>query len=138
MPTQASLTVKKADETTNIVFDAIAPSSGDQVAALWRQDTGAAAALPVGHRSTFSVQTMWNGPRTARRCVITFKRPYSLLNSSTGRYESTDSATMRLEFTMPQALPATEANESAYQAMNLLGLASGQVKLAIATGYAPT
>jgi hypothetical protein len=138
MPAMASLTVKKADETTNIVYDALVASPGDNGSALWRQDTGAVAGLPVGMRATLTMSTTWNGPRTARRAVITYKRPYPVLNSSTGRYESVDAAVMRLEFTMPQGLPATEANESAYQAMNCIGLASGLIKQCLAAGYAPT
>lgn len=48
MPTMANITVKKADGTTDIVFDAIAGSGGDTSAARWRQDTGNTVGLPVG------------------------------------------------------------------------------------------
>lgn len=138
MPSLANLTVKKADETTNIVYDGIVAASGDTGSAMWRQDTGAAAALPNGMRATLYMQTQWNGPKTARRAVITFKRPYPLLNSTTNRYESQDAVVGRLEITVPQAIPAAEINESVFQFLNCLGLTSGLIKLSTAAGYAPT
>lgn len=135
MPTMASITVKKADGTTDIVYDALAPAGGDGSQAVWRQDTGAAAGLPVGHRATLTMSTVWNGPRTARRGVLIFKRPYSVLNTTTNKYETTDEELFRLEFTLPSAIPGSELNEGVYQGMNLC--ASTLIKQAFAAGYAP-
>lgn len=137
MPAVASLVVKKADETTNITYDALVGAAGDTSAAVWRQDTGAVAAMPIGHRASMSMRTVWNGPRTARRVVVEYRRPYSLLNSSTGKYEVTDTCVGRLELTIPQAIPSSEINESVYQWYNLIGLTSGLVKTSSAAGYAP-
>lgn len=137
MPAMANLTVKKADETTNIVYDALTGAAGDGSKAVWRQDTGAAAGLPVGHRATLQMSTVWNGSRTARRAVLEFKRPYSTQNSTTTKYESSDSVVGRLEITLPQAIPASELSESVYQFLNCLGLASGLIKNAIVAGYSP-
>lgn len=137
MAAMANLTVKKADETTNIVYDALTGAAGDGSKAVWRQDTGATAGLPVGHRAVLSMATVWNGPRTARRAVLEFKRPYSTQNSVTTKYETTDAVVARVEITVPQAIPASEVNESVYQLLNLLGLTSGLVKLSVAAGYAP-
>lgn len=67
MPTMANITVKKFDGTTDIVFDALSGSGGDGSPAVWRQDTGAAAGLPVGLRKSFKLWTTWNGPKTADR-----------------------------------------------------------------------
>jgi hypothetical protein len=58
MPTMASITVKKADGTTDIVYDALAASGGDNSPAAWRQDTGAVAPLPEIGRA-------WCGERGA-------------------------------------------------------------------------
>lgn len=137
MPNMASITSKKADEVTNIVYDALTGAAGDGSKSVWRQDTGAAAGLPVGHRAVLSMATTWNGPRTARRAVIEFKRPYSTLNTTTSKYETADAVVARLEFTLPQAIPASELNESVYQFLNAMGLASGLIKQSIAAGYAP-
>lgn len=137
MPAVASITVKKADETTDITYDALVGAAGDTSAAVWRQDTGAVAAMPLGHRATLSMRTVWNGPRTARRAVVEYKRPYSSLNSATGRYEAPDACVARLEMTLPQAIPSSEIAEAVYQLMNLLGKSAGLIKQSVAAGYAP-
>lgn len=138
MPAMAAIVCKKADETTDITYDALSGSPGDNGQAMWRQDTGAAAGLPVGHRATLTMSTQWNGPRTARRATLVYKRPYALLNSTTNRYESQDSLVARTEITVPQAIPASEINEGVYQFLNLIGKTSGLVKQCVAAGYAAT
>lgn len=135
MPSMASLTVKKADETTNIVYDALTPAAGDSSDAVWRQDTGAVAGMPVGHRAQLAMRTTFNGPRTARRAVITFIRPYSTQNTTTSKYEFKDSCVARLELTMPQAIPASEISESVRQFLNCVS--QTLIKQAAETGYAP-
>jgi hypothetical protein len=135
MPAMASLTVKKADGTTDVVYDALTSAGGDGSQAVWRQDTAAAAALPVGLRAMLTMSTVNNGPRTARRSVLTFKRPYAVLNTTTGRYESSDVDVARLEFTTPNAIPAADTNEAVYQFLNLA--AHILIKQAVAAGYSP-
>jgi hypothetical protein len=135
MPNMASITVKKADETTNITYDALSPAGGDKSQAVWRQDTGATAGLPVGHRALLTMSTMNNGPRTARRGEVTFKRPYSTQNTVTSKYEATDSFVGSAAFVMPTAIPAAELSESVRQFCNLL--AATLIKQALETGYAP-
>lgn len=135
MPSMAAIIVKKADETTNITYDALTPAAGDRSPAVWRQDTGAVAGLPTGHRAKLQMTTMNNGPASARRAVLEFKRPYSVLNSTTGRYEAKDADVMRLEMTLPEAIPASERSESVRQFLNLA--AATLIKQAAETGYAP-
>lgn len=135
MPSMASITVKKADETTNIVYDALTPAAGDRSPAVWRQDTGAVAGLPVGYRARLTFSTMNNGTNSARRGVIEFKRPYAVLNTTTGRYEARDSDWLKIEFVLPEAIPASERSESVRQALNLA--ASTLIKQAAEAGYAP-
>lgn len=137
MPAVANIVVKKADETTNITYDALTGAAGDGSKAVWRQDTGAAVGLPVGMRAMMTMATVSNGPRTARRAVIEFKRPYATLNINTNRYESTDSVVGRLEVTVPQGIPASEISESVFQYFNLLGVANGLIKQAVVAGFAP-
>lgn len=137
MPAVANITVKKADEATNIVYDALTGAAGDGSKAVWRQDTGAVAGMPVGHRATLQMSTVSNGPKTARRAVIEFKRPYSTQNTVTTKYESSDSIVARLEITMPAGMPATEISEGVYQFLNLLGQTSGLIKQSCVAGYAP-
>jgi hypothetical protein len=135
MPAMAAIVVKKADETTNITYDALTPAGGDGSSAVWRQDTGAVAGLPVGMRATLRMKTVNNGPRTARRCIIDFSRPYAVLNTTTGRYETKDQDTGHCELLIPEAIPGTERNESVRQFLNLL--ASVLIKQSGEAGYAP-
>jgi hypothetical protein len=136
MPTMAALVVKKADEATNITYDALTGASGDGSNAVWRQDTGAAAAFPVGHRAVLEMKTMNNGPKSARRVLINFTRPYSTLNTVTNKYEWKDQAVARLEMVLPTAIPASELSESVRQFLNCA--AATLVKQGAELGYAPT
>lgn len=136
MPTMASITVKKFDGTTDIVYDALSASGGDSSPAVWRQDTGAAAGLPVGLRNLFKLLTKWNGPKTARQMTFEYVAPYAVQDSTTTLYSAKDRIVISGIATMPQGVPATAINEAVYQAMNLL--ASTLVKQSGAAGYAPT
>lgn len=135
MPAMASITVKKNDGTTDIVYDALSASGGDGSPAVWRQDTGAAAALPVGLRQTLKVWSTWNGPKTARQMKFNFVYPYAVQDSTTTLYSAKDRMVFDGIITMPQAIPAATLNEIA-QLHNLL--AAALIKQAVQAGYAPT
>lgn len=135
MPSMASITVKKADGTTDIVYDSISASGGESSPAVWRQDTGAAAGLPVGLRSSFKLASKWNGPKTARQLSFEFNLPYAVQDSTTTLYSAKDKVVMTGLITMPQAIPSATLNE-VNQALNLL--ASTLVKASAQAGYAPT
>jgi hypothetical protein len=132
----ASITVKKFDGTTDIVYDALSASGGDNSPAVWRQDTGAAAGLPVGLRAILKLWTLWNGPKTARQMKINFVAPYAVQDSTTTLYSAKDRVVFDGIITLPQAIPADNLNEAVYQVMNLL--AATLVKQSGAAGYAPT
>jgi len=136
MPTMASLTVKKADNTTDIVYDALSASAGDGTPAYWRQDTGAAAGLPVGHRPVLKVTTTWNGPKSARQLKVNFNYPYATQDSTTTLYSVKDRVVFDGIVTVPQAIPAAQINEAVAQVMNLL--ATTLIKQSGQTGFAPT
>lgn len=135
MPSMASITVKKADGTTDIVYDALSASGGDSSPAVWRQDTGASASLPVGLRSLFKLWTQWNGPKTARQMKINFVSPYAVQDSTTSLYSAKDRVVLDAIITVPQGIPAAQINEAVVQAFNLV--ASSLVKSCGQTGYAP-
>lgn len=135
MPSMASITVKKFDGTTDIVYDALSASGGDGSPAVWRQDTGAAAALPVGLRQMFKLWSTWNGPKTARQMKFNFVFPYAVQDSTTTLYSAKDRMVFDGIITMPQAIPAATLNEI-YQLHNLL--TATLIKQAVAAGYAPT
>jgi hypothetical protein len=136
MPSMASITVKKYDGSTDIVYDALAGSGGDGSPSVWRQDTGAAAGLPVGLRKICKLLTQWNGPKTARQAKFNFVGPYAVQDSTTTLYQAKDRIVIDVFATIPQAVPASEINEAVYQAMNLL--ASTLVKQSVSAGYAAT
>lgn len=136
MPTMASITVKKSDGTTDIVYDALSGSGGDGSPAVWRQDTGAAAGLPVGLRSLFKLWTNWNGPKTARQMKFNFVSPYAVQDSTTTLYGAKDRVVFDGMITIPQGIPSSQINEAIYQGLNLLG--ATLVKQSGSSGYAPT
>jgi hypothetical protein len=131
----ASITVKKFDGVTDIVYDALSASGGDGSPAVWRQDTGAAAGLPVGLRPILKLTSTWNGPKTARQMKYNFVMPYAVQDSTTTKYSATDRIVADGIITMPQGIPAANLNE-VYQLLNLL--AALLVKQAVAAGYSPT
>jgi hypothetical protein len=135
MPSMASITVKKADGTTDIVYDSVSASGGEGSPAVWRQDTGAAAGLPVGLRSSFKLASKWNGPKTARQLSFEYNLPYAVQDSTTTLYSAKDKVVMTGIITMPQGIPSSVLNE-VNQALNLL--ASTLVKSSAQAGYAPT
>lgn len=136
MPTMASITVKKNDGTTDIIFDQVSGSGGDNSPAAWRQDTGNTAGLPVGLRSNFTLNSKWNGPKTARQMQFNLAFPYAVQDSTTTLYSSKDRVVFSGVVTLPQGLPATAINEAVAQGTNLI--ASALVKAAMQAGYAPT
>lgn len=135
MPSMASITVKKYDGTTDIVFDALQGSGGDSSPAIWRQDTGAVAGLPVGLRSIFRMFGGWNGPKTARVIRSLLRFPYAVQDSTTTLYSAKDEVRVDVTVTVPQNCPATHINEATYQAMNLM--AATLNKQSLAAGYPP-
>jgi hypothetical protein len=135
MPTAASITVKKADTTTDIVYDLITASGGDNSPFVVRQDTGAVAGLPVGLRSTFKQVSKWNGPKTARVITSEGVMPYATQDTTTTLYSSKDRVVYTSVITMPQGIPSSVLNEVA-QMLNLQ--ASLLIKQAVQAGYAPT
>lgn len=136
MPSMANMTVKKNDGTTDIVYDALSPSAGDNVPAVWRQDTGNVAGLPVGLRSTLKVWTRDNGPKTARQFKLMFDRPYPTQDSTTTKYSATDKVHLELIVTIPNAMPASEINEGVAQGFNLID--DALMHSCAKAGYAPT
>lgn len=136
MPTMANVTVKKYDGTTDIVYNALSGSGGDGSPAVWRQDTGAPAAQPVGLRKVFKLWSQWNGPKTARQSKFNYVAPYVLLDTTTSAYSSKDRVVIDGIATIPQGIPPSEINEAVSQAFNLL--AAQLIKESVAAGYAAT
>lgn len=136
MPTMASITVKKNDGTTDIIFDSIAASGGDNSPAVWRQDTGAVAGLPVGLRPMVKMSSKYNGPKTARIVSVNSEFPYATQDTTTTLYSAKDRVIWNISATLPQGIPAAQLNEAVAQQANLL--ASALMKACFQAGYAAT
>lgn len=134
MPTMASITVKKKDGTTDIVYDALSASGGEDSPAVWRQDTGAASTLPVGFRNLFRLWSAWNKPRTARVMRFHIVMPF-VTTDYFGAAASKDRVVFEGSVVIPQAIPSSNIGEAVYQGLNLLG--STLMKQSSDAGYAP-
>jgi hypothetical protein len=135
MPAMASITVKRNDGTTDIIYDAQTGAGSDGSPAVWRQDTGASATLPVGLRAVFWLKSLWNGPRTARKLPFRYERPYATQDSTTTRWTASDRIIIEGTATVPLGIPPSDINEGIAQGCNVL--ASALVKSSMQTGYAP-
>jgi len=136
MPAIATLTVKKADGTTDIAFSGLSGSAGDNSPAYWRQDTGAAAAKPNGMRSSLQTSAAWNGPKTARRFMVKATFPYAVQDSTTTLYQSKDAVRFDGVFVLPVGIPGGDLNEAVHQICNLI--AHQLTKDQAYAGYAAT
>lgn len=133
MPNMANITVKKADGTTDILWTALQPSSGDGVSAVWRSET---AGVQANVKPTFALASRWNGPRTARRLDYSILYPQKYTDSASGLDLVANRAILSGNFTLPTGIPDLIAAEAVAQSVNLL--ASALVKSCLQAGYAPT
>lgn len=134
MPTMASMTVKKFDGVTDIIYDQLTPSGGDGVPAVWRQDTGALATLPNMMRASLQLFTKNNGKGNARQSNFLYRMPFAVLDTTTGLYTSPAAFQASGIVTLPSNMPVTVSNEASYQFCHLM--AHLLVKQQFASGYA--
>lgn len=132
MPQAANITVKKNDGTTDIVYTSVIPSSGDKNDAIFRSLT---VGLAPGNKPEFRARTEWNGPRTARRAVLSFTYP-SLVTDSGGKQVVADRLNISVTAVIPQGMAQSDIDEGASQGLNIL--ASALMKSVLKEGYAPT
>lgn len=135
MPAMASIVVKRSDGTTDITYDAQTGAGSDGSPAVWRQDTGNTATLPVGLRAFAWLKSMWNGPKTARKFVFHYEYPYALQDSATTKWSATDRVIIECTAIVPSNVPPGTINEATARGANLF--ASNLVKQSMQQGYAP-
>lgn len=131
MPQQASMTVKKADGTTDIVYAAVQPASGTTNPAIWRSPTGAAPA----HKAELRVRAASNKANTVRRVEGTYVYPQTVTGTD-GVISIANRGSISFQAVVPQAMPITEINEMAHQGMNLI--AHSLTKSEVIEGFAAT
>lgn len=132
MPNMANITVKAANGTTDVVYVAMTPSSGDKVAARWRVE--AASTIPA-HRAVASLVTRDNGNGSARRAEFNFMLPY-VFTPEGGLPAVTDRVPVSITAALPKGIPDTVIAEAIAQAGNLF--VSTLIRDSLKSGYAPT
>lgn len=132
MPSQANITVKKNDGTTDITFTAMQPSSGDGVQAIWKSLTvGSAPAHQPELRCAAKASS--NGKRELR---FTFVYPEIATNSTTGLTSVAYKEMATATFTLDTQSSSQTINEAVAQFAHLL--ASAHAKAIVQSGYGPT
>lgn len=132
MAAMADLTIKKADETTNIVYTGKVASAGDRAPAVWKCTTVGTA---PGHNPSLSVTSRSNGDGKVRRVEFAFAYPQTA-TASDGSISIVNLFQCSGSAALPQGMPQADLNEAVAQCMN--ALASTLVKQAFKDGYAPT
>jgi len=133
MPAAASITVKKNDGTTDVVYVSLVPSGGDKSPFIARQD--AATGYP-GQKPKLSILSRDNGEKTARRVEGQFTFPSVYTDTATSTTKLLATAIGSFSCVIPANMPVTDANEFGAQFGNLL--ASALIKSVNQQGYAPT
>jgi hypothetical protein len=132
MPSMADLTVKKADETTNIVYSQKVPSAGDRTPAVWKSTTVGSA---PAHNPSLSITSRSSADGKVRRVEFAFAYPQTA-TASDGSISIVNVAQISGSAAIPQGMPQTDLNEAVAQCFNCLG--QTLVKQSFKDGYAPT
>lgn len=131
MPQIGDLTVKKADGTTDIVYNAVVPSSGDKTPAVFK-------AMNVGTsgstRPEFRVSASPNRARTTR--VVEATLVYPTVKTVDGVTSVAHRTLIDVRVTLPQGAPDADISEAVNQAINLVG--TTLMRACMTTGYAPS
>lgn len=130
MPQMANITVKAANGTTDVIYNAMTPSSGDKTRAIWRVE--AASTVPA-FRPLFSFETKDNGSGSARVASLRVDYPYvvEVAGVSTVKHR----VPVQLSITLPKEVPDTVSVEAIAQTANLLK--SALVQDSLKSGFAP-
>lgn len=117
MPSMANITVKKADGTTDIIYVAQSPASGDATPARWRVDS--IGTVP-GNRPTFTVSSKSTANGSARIVSSKLIYPETYTDSTTGLVLVRNSASISDTCIIPQNMTDATIAEIVAQHANLL------------------
>lgn len=132
MPAISNITVKKADGTTDIIYTAVQPSSGDGVQAVWKAAGGTAQAHQPELRC--SARSVRNG--AAREVRFSYMYPETATDTTTGLTKVVHRERGSFSFEFDTDSATTAVNEGSAQFSNLLG--SATAKAIVQSGYGPT
>jgi len=130
MPTMANITVKKHDGTTDIVYSAMSPSSGDGVPAIWKSTTVGVASA---HQPELRLSARDAGKGASRALRGTFQYPQIATDSTTGLTTVVNRAAASLDVTFPKGMSQTDIAEFSAQFGNLLH--STLIQACLEAGY---
>lgn len=127
----ANITVKKADGTTNVTYEAVSGSSVDGSPAMWVEPT---SATTRGFRRSFSFKARLNGTKQARRVELRAVHPVVRVVGG----QEVVAGTIPVDFSLPVPEWATDAevNEAVEQSLNLFSNVT--VRAQVKTGMAFT
>lgn len=117
MPSIADITVKKNDGTTDIVYSARSPSSGDGVPAVWKSATVGTA---QAHQPELRLSSREAKKGAGRALRVTYVYPQIATDSTTSLTSVVDRASFTLELTFPKGMASADVNEFVAQGINLL------------------
>jgi len=129
----ANITVKKNDGTTDIVFTAASPSSGDGVQAIWKSQTVGSAPAHQPELRLMS-REMDGGKKRALRAYFLY--PQIATDTTTGVTSVIQRQLASVDWTVPKDMNQVDINEATSQFANLV--ASVLFKDSVKAGYAPT
>lgn len=133
MPSMADLVVKKNDGTTDVTYIALVPSSGDRVAAQWRQ-TAASGIPSAGPAAQCTAKSSTNGK--VRIVTVDFQYPITVTNSTTGVTSVVDMDRASLTFQVKSDYAQTWHDEAVAQFSNIVKTAL--LQSVMKAGYSPT
>jgi hypothetical protein len=117
MPSAANITVKKNDDTTDVVYTLKSPSAGENAPAIWRNDTVGTA---INHRPELRVSFRQGSDGKSRQGRATFVYPEIATNTTTGVTSVVDKSSFALDFRLSQNMAAASTDECVSQFFNLL------------------
>jgi len=133
MANMASITVKKADGTTDVVYIAAVPSAGDKSPAIWTQNAFSGV---QSNRPRFELLTQFNGQRAIRQVKLKYDFPSVYTEANTGLQKLNGSVGFNGVLYLPVQLTTTEWKEAFAQLGNLL--CATLIRQSVEEGFAPT
>lgn len=129
MAQQTNITVKKYDNTTDVIYSAVRPASGG-TPAVWQAPTlGTAQA----HQPEFRIKSTKNKVGTVNRVEGIMVYP-EIITATDGSKSIANKVIGSFSFSNPTGMATTAVQEAVAQAMNLF--ASAHVKAQVIEGFA--
>lgn len=133
MTTQTNVTVKKNDNTTDILYTGLLASAGDGAVAIYKSLTVGSASA---HQPELRIAAREARKGAARSFRVTYKYPQIATDSTTGLVQVVDAVQMSEDLILPKGMPITDVNEAVSQFAHLM--ASAHIKAVIQSMYGPT